>query len=170
MMIMIGISLLMPNPATARLFSIFGVFPLVVIIFAIIVWAPKWLKPEWEQWLEATHGDILELLIREARQTSGWASMVSTQEGLEDWVARTRRKYSAFATPRPDNYHLGDRVLWFSTSNHVVWPVQATVVKITEKRVQIGYEEGGETKVSYVPPNKLELKGAHELRALLFKS
>lgn len=167
MMILIGISLLMPNPATARLVWIIGVVPLWIIQIAIVVWAPNWLKPQWEQWLEANPSDILELLIREARQTPNWAKIVGTQEGLEDWVANVRRKYGAFANPRPHNYSPGDRVLWSST--RYCRRVEATVEKVTEKRVQIKYEESGETKLAYVPPHKLRLKGTNELLVQLFE-
>lgn len=168
MMILIGISLLIPNPEAARIVWIVGVVPLWIIQIAIVVWAPNWLKPQWEQWLEANHSDIVELLIREARQTPNWAKTVSTQEGLEDWVAKVRRKYGAFASPRPHHYRPGDRVLWSST-RYGRWSVEAIVEKVTEKRVQIRYEEGGETKISYVPPHKLKLKGTDELLLQLFE-
>lgn len=95
MLIVMGIGILMPNPETARLI-IFGIaFPLICV-FLIVVFQPKWLKPQWVQWLEENHGDVLELIIEEARQASDWrdwADRVSTQEGLEDWVTEVRRKH-----------------------------------------------------------------------------
>jgi hypothetical protein len=96
MVVVLGIGLLMPNPESARLI-IFGIaFPLMVCVFLIVVFQPKWFKPKWVQWLEENHGDILELLIEESRQSSDWrdwAKRVSTQAGLEAWVAEVRHKH-----------------------------------------------------------------------------
>lgn len=93
MIIVMGIGILMPNPETVRL-VIFGIaFPLMICVFLIVVFQPKWFKPQWVQWLEENHGDILELLIEEGRETPNWAERVSTQEKLEEWVAEVRRKH-----------------------------------------------------------------------------
>lgn len=93
MIIAIGLGLLMPSPTTARLF-IFGIaFPLMVCVYLVVVYQPKWFKPRWIRWLEEYHSDILEILIREGRKTPDWAKRVSTQEGLEQWVAEVRRKH-----------------------------------------------------------------------------
>jgi hypothetical protein len=43
--------------------------------------------------LEKNHGDILLLLLREARRTPNWEKQVATQDGLEAWVAEVREKY-----------------------------------------------------------------------------
>jgi hypothetical protein len=86
----------MPNPEAARL-VIFGIaFPLMICVFFVVIFQPKWLKPKWICWLEENQGDILDLLIEEARQTpkwTDWAERVNTQEGLERWVAEVRRKH-----------------------------------------------------------------------------
>ena len=97
MMIVLGISLLMPEPELVRRVLLIGVFPLGIIVFLIVVFAPKWLKPKWVQWLEENHGDIIEILIEEGRDTPHWSNKVSTQEGLETWVAEVRTKYGIFA-------------------------------------------------------------------------
>ncbi len=96
MFIVIGIGILMPTPASARL-AIFGIAcPLMICVFLIVVFQPKWFKPQWVRWLEESHEDILDLLIEEARQAPDWrdwAKRVNTQEGLEEWVTEVRRKY-----------------------------------------------------------------------------
>lgn len=93
MLITLGISLLMPEPELVRKVWAIAVFPLMLMVFLVVVFQPKWLKPRWIRWLEENHGDILELLIEEGRQTPNWAKRVSTQEGLEAWVAEVRRKH-----------------------------------------------------------------------------
>lgn len=96
MFVILGISLLMPEPELVRKVWAVGVFPLGIISFLVIVFQPKWFKPKWVQWLEENHGDILDFLIEEARQTPDWrdwAKQLSTQEGLEEWVAEIRHKH-----------------------------------------------------------------------------
>ena len=96
MLILLGISLLFPHSEFGDNIMWWGAFPLMVIVFLIVVFEPKWFKPQWIQWLEENHRDILELLIEEARKTSNWkdwAERVSTQEGLEEWVSEVREKY-----------------------------------------------------------------------------
>jgi hypothetical protein len=96
MLIVLGISLLMPKPELVRRVWAVGVFPLGIIAVLVVVFQPKWLKPKWVRWLEENHGDILDLLIEEARKTpqwTDWAKQVSTQKGLEEWVAEVRRKH-----------------------------------------------------------------------------
>ncbi len=69
----------------------FGFIPAIII--AII--RPRWLVPPWLRWLEDNHGDIIDLLRDEARQMGGreWDRQISTQKGLEQWVAEVRRKH-----------------------------------------------------------------------------
>ncbi len=96
MFIMLGISLLMPEPELARRVWAVAVFPLAIVAVLVVIFQPRWLKPGWVRWLEENHGDILELLIEEARKTpkwADWAERVSTQAGLEAWVAEVRRKH-----------------------------------------------------------------------------
>ena len=96
MLITLGLSLLMPEPELVRIVWAVGVFPLGIITVLVVIFQPKWLKPQWVRWLEENHGDILELLTEEARKTpkwTDWAKQVSTQEGLEAWVTEVRRKH-----------------------------------------------------------------------------
>jgi hypothetical protein len=62
----------------------------------IFAWfEPDWMSPDWFRWLKQEHGDILNLLEREADELGRekWFPMVETQEGLETWVAEVRRKH-----------------------------------------------------------------------------
>jgi len=94
MIILVGVSLLIP-PELGRKILLFGAFPVGFLSVLIVVFQPKWFKPAWVRWLEENHGDILEILIEEARKTPDWrdwGKRVSTQEGLEEWVEEVKRK------------------------------------------------------------------------------
>ncbi len=67
---------------------------LIVGMLLPFVW-PGWMKPAWLKWLEKEHGDILPILRNEANAMGypDWEHKVSTQAGLEAWVAEVRRKY-----------------------------------------------------------------------------
>lgn len=69
------------------------VFPLCIALIVLLIWLPDWIKPAWVRWLEKEHGDILHLLLRQARRTPNWEQRVATQAGLEAWVAEVRDKY-----------------------------------------------------------------------------
>lgn len=90
-----GLVMLIPDLETrGKLFEYvfyFGFVPSIVL--AIL--RPRWLIPAWLRWLEDNHGDIIDLLRDEARQMGGreWDRQVSTQKGLEQWVAEVRRKH-----------------------------------------------------------------------------
>lgn len=92
MLVALGISLLMPNPELARMMFAYTVFPLLIMIILIVVFQPKWFKPQWVRWLEDNHEGILDILVEEGRNTPNWGERVSTQEGLEAWVTEVREK------------------------------------------------------------------------------
>jgi hypothetical protein len=92
MFITLGISLFFPNSRIGDIIMYWVTFPLLAIVLLIVIFQPSWLKPKWVRWLEENHGDILEILIREGRETPNWSEKVSTQEGLEEWVEEVRRK------------------------------------------------------------------------------
>ena len=48
----------------------------------------------------------------------------------------------------------GDRVIWWKRmpGGDYVYPVQATVLALTEKRVKIEADDDGEIVIRYVPP------------------
>lgn len=65
----------------------FIVIPTVVISYILAFWRPRWIKPEWVNWLEDNYSDQLHILIENARQNPwAWEKRVSTQEGLEAWA------------------------------------------------------------------------------------
>lgn len=98
--VMMGISLLMPNQETARMIWGYVIAPLFIGFLLIVIIKPKWSKPEWVQELEERHGDILGILLYETNklsyETNLWRELmkrISTQEGLETWITEVRHKY-----------------------------------------------------------------------------
>jgi hypothetical protein len=55
----------------------------------------------------------------------------------------------------------GDRVIWWKRipGGDYVYPVQATVLALTEKRVKIAAWDDGERVIRYVPPESLQRQG-----------
>jgi hypothetical protein len=76
-----------------RVIAIIGVaiFPLALVL---MVWKPRWLKPDWLLWLEAHYDeDVIDFMFKQARNEKKWGKRVSTQEGLETWAEETAQKY-----------------------------------------------------------------------------
>jgi len=63
----------------------------------------------------------------------------------------------------PENVVLqpGDRVIWWKRipGGDYVYPIQATVLTLTEKRVKIEADDDGKSMIRYVPPQSLQLQG-----------
>jgi branched-subunit amino acid ABC-type transport system permease component len=93
MFIFMGTALLLPMYGMRQAVFWGLAFPLCVAVMVLLFWLPDWIKPAWVRWLEKEHGDILLLLLRQARRTPDWEQRVATQEGLEAWVAEVRDKY-----------------------------------------------------------------------------
>lgn len=76
----------------AFMFIAFGC-GLSALVFLIL--KPRFLKPEWLQWLEDHHKEHIPLLRQEARQMGAnqWARRVKTQAGLEQWVEEVLHKH-----------------------------------------------------------------------------
>jgi hypothetical protein len=55
----------------------------------------SFMKPDWLRWLDQEHGEIMDVLRREAKGVGykSWEQRVSTQAGLEEWVAEVRHKH-----------------------------------------------------------------------------
>jgi hypothetical protein len=92
MLIFAGISLFMPTQELVRQTWLWGVFPTGFFSVLVVITQPKWFKPKWVRWMEDNHGDILEILIEEGRMTPDWGETVSSQEGLEAWVKKVKKK------------------------------------------------------------------------------
>ncbi|MFQ5580758.1 MAG: hypothetical protein ACE5FZ_09100 [Nitrospiria bacterium] len=84
----------LPDVETRGKTFVYVGMPIYFIGLILAILQPKWLLPKWYQWLLAKHGDNLHLLEEEARTMDKWEwqRRVSTQEGLESWVAEVRRK------------------------------------------------------------------------------
>ena len=63
----------------------------------------------------------------------------------------------------PENVALqpGDKVTWWKRipGGDYVYPVQATVLALTEKRVKIEADDDGDIVIRYVPPESLQRQG-----------
>jgi hypothetical protein len=55
----------------------------------------------------------------------------------------------------------GDKVIWWKRmpGGDYVYPVPATVLALTEKRVKIEADDDGEIVMRYVPPESLQRQG-----------
>jgi hypothetical protein len=55
----------------------------------------------------------------------------------------------------------GDKVIWWKRmpGGDYVYPVQATVLTVTAKRVKIAADNDGERMIRYVPPHSLQGQG-----------
>lgn len=49
---------------------------------------PRWIKPNWLQWLEQEYGYCLPVLIEEAQKMNRWTweAKVRTRAGMQDWI------------------------------------------------------------------------------------
>jgi len=71
-------------------------------------------------------------------------------------VARVLEGTSEHAALKP-----GDRVIWWKRipGGDYVYPVQATVLALTAKRVKIEADDDGRTGIRYVPSQSLQPQG-----------
>jgi hypothetical protein len=71
-------------------------------------------------------------------------------------VARVLEGASENAALKP-----GDQVIWWKRipGGDYVYPVQATVLALTEKRVKIEADDDGQLVTRYVPPQSLQRQG-----------
>ena len=71
-------------------------------------------------------------------------------------VARVLEGASENAALKPD-----DRVIWWKRipGGDYVYPVQATVLTLTAKRVKIEADDDGKIGIQYVPPQSLQRQG-----------
>jgi hypothetical protein len=100
-------------------------FLLMGIGVLLTFWQPKWLKPDWVRWLEENHADILDLLVEDARETPSWEKRVSTQVGLEQWVAETQQKHGL--SPRAISKVKAQEGSWLRRK----WPIGLIVIAVS---------------------------------------
>jgi hypothetical protein len=90
----LGLAAFLPTKPERSTAFLWVTLPLALAASLLLFFTPDWIKPAWVRWLEKNHGDMLLLLLREARRTPNWEKRVATQEGLEAWVAEVRDKYT----------------------------------------------------------------------------
>ncbi len=92
--LLLGVSTLLNAGNIAKVFVDIGIVLLVIGVVLSFV-KPSFLKPSWLKFLEREHGDILPLLISEARQVGLeiWQDKIKTLEDLEIWVKEVRHKH-----------------------------------------------------------------------------
>jgi hypothetical protein len=82
---------------------------------------------------------------------------------LRGTCVRCHGKVARVLEGAPENKALqpGDRVLWWKRipGSDYVYPVQATVLALTEKRVKIEADDDGDIVVRYVPRENLQHQG-----------
>ena len=63
--------------------------------------------------------------------------------------------------PVSEDLQPGERVIWWKRmpGGDYVYPVQATVLTVTAKRVKIAADNDGERMIRYVPPQSLQGQG-----------
>ncbi len=68
------------------------VMPLMLVSMVLGVWNPRWLRPQWLNYLEDEYGLVMWKLLDEARKdVPAWSRRVRTQAGLEEWAEETRK-------------------------------------------------------------------------------
>ena len=88
---------------------------------------------------------------------------IAMSEYLRVYQAQ-RRQHTAphgDAAPVHEALQPGDRVIWWRrmAGGDYVYPVQATVLALTEKRVKIEADDDGKIGIRYVPPESLQRQG-----------
>lgn len=84
---------LVPDIKTGNQLFNWLVIPLMLISAVLGVWNPRWLWPQWLNYLENEYGSVMWKLLDEARKdVPGWSRRVRTQAGLEEWAEETRKK------------------------------------------------------------------------------
>jgi hypothetical protein len=116
---------LLPTGGSGQDLVTYAFFLLMGIGVLLTFWQPRWLKPDWVCWLEENHTDILDLLIKEARKTSGWEQRVSTQTGLEQWVVEIRQKHDLLPGVAPTVKEQGRS--WLRRQ----WPIGLVIVAVS---------------------------------------
>jgi len=101
MAIPLGITLIIWEIATSNLFptteirgDVFSFVggPSLIITIILGVWNPRWLRPQWLNYLEDEYGLVMWKLLDEARKdVPAWSRRVRTQAGLEEWAEETRK-------------------------------------------------------------------------------
>ncbi len=89
-----AIALLIPNIELGGMIVAANSFLMMLSALVLMIWKPRWLKPQWLRWLEDSYPYLLDTLLEEARKEGKtWEAKVHTQEGLEKWAEQTAARY-----------------------------------------------------------------------------
>jgi len=77
-----------PDKLSFTLLSMIFVLGCPLIGFWFMYRPPRWIKPNWLQWLEQEYGYCLPILIEEAQKMNRWAweAKVRTRAGMQEWI------------------------------------------------------------------------------------
>jgi hypothetical protein len=64
----------------------------LIILLVPMLRPPRWLKPDWINWLEDNYGHVLPQMYQEANRTSNWSSRMKTQADVEAWADQVAQK------------------------------------------------------------------------------
>ncbi len=99
MLIPLGLALLL-LPLMPLFYGTIYVAPLRILVISlgalsafIVMFQPKFAKPDWINWLEGNHSDILPVLRRELwHMVRERKEIINDQEKLEAWIQEYRQK------------------------------------------------------------------------------
>ena len=85
-----------PDVRIGRVIGIATSFSMMLSALVLMIWKPRWLKPQWLLWLEDNYPYLIDTLLEEARKEGkAWEAKVRTQENLEEWAKQTAGRYGA---------------------------------------------------------------------------
>ena len=89
----VSISNWVPDSVTRGLLFDWVVTPVFIASLVLAVWNPRWLRPQWLNYLEDEYGTVMWHLLEDAHHNPReWTRRVRTQAGLEEWAEETRKK------------------------------------------------------------------------------
>jgi hypothetical protein len=95
--LMLAIVVVIPNTDIAKVMIFLGGGLVMLSALVLMLWQPRWLKPQWLCWLEDNYPLFLHTLLEEARRAGkDWERQIKTQEDLEKWAERIVAKYSNY--------------------------------------------------------------------------
>ncbi len=86
------IGIFVPDIEMRQKLLIWVICPSFILSLLLAVWPPRWLRPQWLNYLEDEYGTVMWKLLDEARKdVPNWSRRVRTQAGLEEWAEETRK-------------------------------------------------------------------------------
>lgn len=99
--ILVSIAIFTRGAPISRILVIIAFTGGIIISFVLMAWKPRWLKPDWLQWLELNFDErTREFMVKQARKEGrAWHKRVAKEEGFRIWAEEMAQKYR----PRIDN-------------------------------------------------------------------